>query len=63
MTRRHGIRVKVLSRSEGGTEVDLRVPSKIAFENQASNSTFRRLAAILGRERKVELSFKDDRSS
>jgi signal transduction histidine kinase len=43
---RIGAKLKVLSRLGGGTEVDLRVPSKIAFESHSSSSASKWFAGV-----------------
>jgi signal transduction histidine kinase len=43
---RIGARLKVLSRSGGGTEVDLRVPNEIAFESAPSSSASKRFMGL-----------------
>jgi signal transduction histidine kinase len=43
---RIGARLRVLSRPGGGTEVELRVPSKVAFESQRSSSVSKLLARL-----------------
>jgi signal transduction histidine kinase len=43
---RIGARLRVLSRPGGGTEVELRVPTKVAFESQRSSSVSKLLARL-----------------
>jgi len=53
-----GARVKVLSRVGGGTEVDLRVPSNIAFESHPSSLMSKWLAGFRRQQNNDELTSK-----
>ncbi len=51
-----GARVKVLSRAGGGTEVEFRLPSNIAFESHPSNLASKWLRSFHWRRKKDELT-------
>jgi signal transduction histidine kinase len=59
---RIGARLRVFSRPGGGTEVDLRVPSEIAFESVSSSSASKWLTKLQRRARSNDRS-SEDRSS
>jgi hypothetical protein len=48
-TTRIGAKLKVLSRSGAGTEVELRVPGDIAFESNSSSSGSKWFTRVSGR--------------
>ena len=51
-----GARVKILSRAGGGTEVEFRLPSNIAFESHSSNLASKWLRSFHWRRKKDELT-------
>jgi len=53
-----GARVKVLSRAGGGTEVEFRLPSNIAFESHPSNLASKWLRSFHWRRKEDELTHK-----
>ena len=53
---RIGARLRVLSSAAGGTEVDLRVPSRVAFESHRSNRASKWFARFYVREKEASAS-------
>jgi ligand-binding sensor domain-containing protein/signal transduction histidine kinase len=51
-----GARVKVLSRAGGGTEVEFRLPSDIAFESHPSSPLWKRLTGFRRQQKEDELT-------